>query len=84
MTPIRPHDVFVAPGFLVGEEQIFAEQRPLETRPGALANLIVETRPAALRVDLGLDEVLHMTCRENFLNLLADRSEPRSLAFGRG
>ena len=44
LTPIRAHDVFVAPPFLVGEEEIFAQQRPLQTLPGALPHLIVQTR----------------------------------------
>src|SRR5215472_2830960 len=42
LTAIGAHDVFIAPGVLVGEEEVFAEEGPLQVMPSALPNVIVE------------------------------------------
>src|SRR5260370_23925182 len=67
LTAIGAHDLFIAPSVLVGEEEVFAKEGPLQVMPSALPNVIVEARVAAGSSNRHLDPVFHMTPGEDLL-----------------
>ena len=62
LPPIGAHDVLIAPGFLVREENIFPQQCMLKATPCRLIDTIVEVGTAIFLRHIDVDEILHVTC----------------------
>src|SRR5437870_11983990 len=61
LPPIGAHDVLIAPGFLVREENVFYQQCMLKTTPCRLIDTTVEARTAILFGHVDVDEISQVT-----------------------
>jgi len=63
LAPVSTNDLFIAPGLLVGEEDVLPQQCALKTIPTGLIHAVAQVRDLFLTGHNHENEVLHMTPR---------------------